>query len=258
MTRRPPRAGARLRRDPRDRRGGHRRPDGPGPIESTLLLLVAIVFLVTGRGRRRSTSRIDDAPPPRWMAMVAAAGPSTRVPARCGAGGREPEALGVHPRRDRRDRRGRIWTGRPQRSARSSSTRSARSACTSASSWRPSSRRARWMSSWIAFSAALERYDRPIMIAVSLVFGVWFLLKALDGFGRPVAAARRNPRVSGPRPRRGPRPRWTRPTSRVPPRRVRPRRAPSSAPGAAARPGSARRAGPRRPRSHRPRPRGPG
>ncbi len=30
---------------------------------------------------------------------------------------------------------------------------------------------------------ALERHSRAVMIGVSLVFGVWFLLKALAAFG---------------------------------------------------------------------------
>ena len=29
----------------------------------------------------------------------------------------------------------------------------------------------------------LARYNRPLMIALGLVFGIWFLLKALAGFG---------------------------------------------------------------------------
>jgi hypothetical protein len=30
---------------------------------------------------------------------------------------------------------------------------------------------------------ALERYVRPLMIGVGLIFGVWFMLKALAAFG---------------------------------------------------------------------------
>ena len=33
------------------------------------------------------------------------------------------------------------------------------------------------------FSALLERYNGPIVIALSLVFGTWFLIKALTGLG---------------------------------------------------------------------------
>jgi threonine/homoserine/homoserine lactone efflux protein len=33
------------------------------------------------------------------------------------------------------------------------------------------------------FASALKRYDRPITIAVGVIFGLWFLLKALDGLG---------------------------------------------------------------------------
>ena len=33
------------------------------------------------------------------------------------------------------------------------------------------------------FSALLDRYDRPIAIGLGTVFGMWFLVKALDGLG---------------------------------------------------------------------------
>jgi hypothetical protein len=32
-------------------------------------------------------------------------------------------------------------------------------------------------------AAALERHNRSIMITLGVVFGVWFLVKALAGFG---------------------------------------------------------------------------
>jgi hypothetical protein len=32
-------------------------------------------------------------------------------------------------------------------------------------------------------SDALERYNRPIMITLGLVFGLWFLVKGLAGLG---------------------------------------------------------------------------
>jgi hypothetical protein len=33
------------------------------------------------------------------------------------------------------------------------------------------------------FSGLLERYNGPIVIVLSLVFGTWFLVKALTGLG---------------------------------------------------------------------------
>jgi hypothetical protein len=33
------------------------------------------------------------------------------------------------------------------------------------------------------FSDLLTRYDRPVTIALGVVFGSWFLIKALDGLG---------------------------------------------------------------------------
>ena len=41
--------------------------------------------------------------------------------------------------------------------------------------------RADAMVTW--FSTMLERYSRPLLAGVSLVFGAWFLLKGLDGLG---------------------------------------------------------------------------
>jgi hypothetical protein len=34
---------------------------------------------------------------------------------------------------------------------------------------------------------ALERYSRPLVVGISLLFGVWFILKALSAFGVPDA-----------------------------------------------------------------------
>ena len=34
-----------------------------------------------------------------------------------------------------------------------------------------------------SFSVFLERYDRPILVGFSLVFGTWFLLQGLAGLG---------------------------------------------------------------------------
>ena len=32
-------------------------------------------------------------------------------------------------------------------------------------------------------TSLMEVYNRPIMIGIGLVFGTWFLVKALDGLG---------------------------------------------------------------------------
>jgi Sap, sulfolipid-1-addressing protein len=154
--------------------------DGPGPVESTLLLLVAIAFLVLAAKKALNVPD-DDAPPPRWMTLVTTAGPSrafllgagmvvvsaklwaftlAAIGAIAEAGLDQPAAVtsfliyavgavGLHLG---------MLAGAVLAPARADVVLT-------------------------RFSAALERYDRPIMIAVSLVFGMWFLLKALDGFG---------------------------------------------------------------------------
>ncbi len=155
-------------------------PGRPGPIESTLLLIVAIFFLVTAAAKWLKVPD-PDAPPPRWMATIATVGPGRAFLAGAGLVALSPKlwaftlavigaiaeadlgtaaaagafvlyavgAVGVHFG---------ILVGTivaPQRME----------------------------VALDRFSAAIERYDRPIMIALSLVFGVWFLLKALDGLG---------------------------------------------------------------------------
>lgn len=155
-------------------------PSRPGPIESTLLLVVAIFFLVTAATKALRVPD-PDAPPPRWMAAIATIGPARAFLAGAGLVALSPKlwaftlavigaiaeadlgeaaaagafvlyavgAVGVHLG---------ILVGAVV-APRRTETALAR------------------------LSAAIERYDRPIMIAVSLVFGVWFLLKALDGLG---------------------------------------------------------------------------
>jgi hypothetical protein len=154
--------------------------DRPGPIESTLLLIVAVFFLVTA-ATKALRAPDPDAPPPQWMATIATVGPGRAFLAGAGLVALSPKlwaftlavigaiaeadlgvaaaagafvvyavgAVGVHLG---------ILVG------------------TVVAPRRTELALAR-------VSAAIERYDRPIMIALSLVFGAWFLLKALDGFG---------------------------------------------------------------------------
>lgn len=155
-------------------------PVGTGPIESTLLLIVAIFFLVAAATKALRVPD-PDAPPPRWMAVIATIGPARAFLAGAGLVALSPKlwaftlavigaiaeaglgdaaaggafvvyavgAVGVHLG---------ILVGTVV-APRQAETGLAR------------------------LSDAIERYDRPIMIAVSLVFGVWFLFKALDGLG---------------------------------------------------------------------------
>lgn len=154
--------------------------DGPGPVESTLLLLVALAFLILA-ARKALKVPDDDAPPPRWMTLVATAGPLRAL--LLGAG-----MVALSPK---------LWAF----------TLAAIGAIAEAGLDQPAAVGSFLMYAVGAvgvhlgllvgavvaparadvalgrFANALERYDRPLMIAVSVIFGTWFLLKALDGYG---------------------------------------------------------------------------
>ncbi len=154
--------------------------DGPGPVESTLLLLVAIVFLVVA-ARKTLNVPDDDAPPPRWMAVVASAGPARAFLLGAGLVALSPKlwaftlaAIGAIAE-----------AGLDGMAALSLFVIYAVAAVGVHLSLVAVTILAPARSDVVLArsSAALERYDRQIMIVVSLVFGVWFLLKSLDGFG---------------------------------------------------------------------------
>ena len=153
----------------------------PGPIESAILLVVAVVFLVMGL-RKFLREPDDDAPPPRWMAIVA-----TMSPLQAFAGG--ATVVAVSPK---------LWAftiGAIGAIAEAGFSQGAAVAAylvftvgalghppghPDQQHPRPGPCRARYMT---ALSEGLARYDRPLMIGLSLVFGTWFLGKALTGFG---------------------------------------------------------------------------
>lgn len=155
-------------------------PAGPGLIASTLLLIVGILFLVTAAKHLLRQSD-EDAPAPRWMAMVEAADPSRAFLLGAGVVGTSAKlwaftlgAIGAIVEADL---------------GQASATLAFLAFVVAAES-------VHLVAIGITFvapdrsvalldtvSEALQRHNRVIMIALGLVFGTWFLLKALRGFG---------------------------------------------------------------------------
>ena len=154
--------------------------DGPGLVASTLLLVIGVIFLVSA-AKKLATQPDEDAPPPRWMAMV-----GSIAPGRAFLFGAGIVALSA-----------KLWAF----------TLGAIGAIVDADLDRPAA-----IAAYLVFvvgavsihlaaigitvlaparagalldraAALLERYSRAIMITLGLVFGTWFLVKALGGFG---------------------------------------------------------------------------
>lgn len=153
---------------------------GPGPIQATLLLVVAILFLVAAV-RKLLDQPDEDAPAPRWMTAVA--GMDAGRALLFGAA-----AVGLSAK---------LWAF-----LLGAISAIADAELGSAGSW----------ATWLAFVAlaesihlaliglaivapdradrafssiggALERHSRAMMIVLGLVFGAWFLYKSLAAFG---------------------------------------------------------------------------
>jgi threonine/homoserine/homoserine lactone efflux protein len=153
---------------------------GAGLVESTLLLVVAILLLVMA-GKVLLRQPDEDAPTPKWMALVEAATPGrafllglamTGLSAKLwaftlGAIGAIVDAGNGQPAS--------TWTFL----AFVVGAQSVHLAAVGAAFAMPD-RAGAWLEH---LSAALRRHNRTIMIALGLVFGVWFLAKALRGFG---------------------------------------------------------------------------
>ena len=84
---------------------------GPGAAVSLLLLVVAILFYVTAV-KQLLNHPDEDAPPPKWMAMVESVTPGKAFGLGAGVLLHRGQVLGVHPGRDRRHRRGGYRPGR--------------------------------------------------------------------------------------------------------------------------------------------------
>jgi hypothetical protein len=153
---------------------------GPRPVASLLLLVVAILLLMMA-ARKLVRGPDEDAPPPRWMTMVESA-----TPLRAYLLGVGMLLIGA-----------KFWVF----------TLGAIAAIGAADLGQGTAVASYLLFVILAmsvhlaivamayavpdradaaldrFSSLLNRYDRPVTIAVGLVFGTWFLLQALDGLG---------------------------------------------------------------------------
>ena len=161
-------------------RAMHDGDGGPRPVEGVFLLVVAL-FLFTSAARKLLGAPDEDDPPPRWMSSVGAASPARAALLGAGIVALSPklwaftlgaigaiEEAGLAPAADWLTFV--VWVAAAQ-----------------------SLHLAAWLVAVIAPQRAevslawagstLERTSRPLMIGVGLVFGSWFLLKALVAFG---------------------------------------------------------------------------
>jgi Sap, sulfolipid-1-addressing protein len=155
-------------------------PDRPGAIVSTLLLVVGVLFLVSAL-RKLIDEPDEDAPPPRWMLMISTATPRQAFAFGAGVVAASAKlwaftlgAIGVIAEAD---------LGRADALALflvfvvlAESVHISLVAFAYASPRRAGPTLDR-------VTELLARYNRPLMIGLGLVFGVWFLVKALVGFG---------------------------------------------------------------------------
>jgi hypothetical protein len=162
------------------RRGASSSEGGSGIIVSVLLLVLAILFYVVA-AKQLLKHPDEDAPPPRWMAMLDGVTPRKAFLLGMGL-----LAIGA-----------KFWVF----------TLGAMGAIGAAGLGQPGATLAFLLFIVLAesihlgvlgfayaapdradaalgrFSDALKRYNGPIMVVLGLVFGTWFLLKALSGLG---------------------------------------------------------------------------
>jgi hypothetical protein len=153
---------------------------GPGPIASTLLLVAGLMFLLTA-AKHLIGDDDPDAPPPRWMAAIDGLSPAKAYLFGAGAMG-----IGV-----------KFWVF----------TLTAISVIGDADLGQPAATVTFLMFVVLASSAQLvligvsfaaprraevvlagvsdwlTAHNRQLMVVIGVVFGTWFLVKALDGFG---------------------------------------------------------------------------
>jgi hypothetical protein len=153
---------------------------GAGLIESALLLVVAILLLVMA-AKYLLDQPDEDAPPPKWIALVESATPgrafllgiamvglSAKLWAfTLGAIGAIAEAGLGQPAA--------TWTFLAYVVAAESVHLAA-----IALAFLAPDRSGSWLD---RFSTSLKRHNRAIMVTIGLVFGVWFLIRALRGLG---------------------------------------------------------------------------
>jgi len=153
---------------------------GAGLIESALLLVVAILLLVMA-AKHLLEQPDEDAPSPRWMALVESATPGRAFLLGVAMVGLSAKlwaftlaAIGAIVEAD---------LGQPAASwtylAFVGAAESVHLAAIAMVFVMPD-RSGAWLD---RASRTLQRHNRTIMVALGLVFGVWFLFRALRGFG---------------------------------------------------------------------------
>lgn len=153
---------------------------GTSAAEGALLLVVAVLLLVSA-ARKAANQPDEDAPPPRWMTVVDGVSPSRAF--LLGAG-----LVGFSPK---------LWAFTLGAiGAIGDAELDAVEGWVVFASWVVAAQ-ALHLVAWLSVAVAprqaeplldgagvmLERHSRPLVIGVSLVFGIWFLFRALAAFG---------------------------------------------------------------------------
>jgi len=153
---------------------------GPSPVEGALLLVVAVLLYVSA-ARKLANQPDEDAPPPRWMTMLEVASPWRAFAMGAGIVGFSPKlwaftlgAIGAIAEAELGPAGGwlvyLVWLV---------AALSVHLIAVLGVLLAP--RRAEPV--LVRAGDALEARGRPLMIGIGLVFGTWFLLKALVSFG---------------------------------------------------------------------------
>jgi hypothetical protein len=155
---------------------------GAGLVESALLLVVSILLFVMA-GKYLLKQPDDDAPAPRWMTLVESA-----TPGRAFLLGLAMTGLSAKLWAFTLGAIGAIVEAGPGQPVSTVmflafviGAQSVHLAAVGAAFAAPQ-RADVWLGQ---LSAGLRRHDRTMMIVLGLVFGTWFLVKALAGFGLP-------------------------------------------------------------------------
>jgi hypothetical protein len=153
---------------------------GRSPFESAVLIVLAVVFYVAA-ARKYLKVPDEDAPPPRWKTLFEGVSPSPAYVLGVGLLGIAAKswvftlaAIGAIADTDLAPA-----AGIAAFLAFVLLAQSLHLAIVGAAFVAPT--RAEAVLTWL--STFLERYDRPILVGFSLVFGTWFLLQGLSGLG---------------------------------------------------------------------------
>lgn len=157
---------------------------GTSAVEGALLLVVGVVLLVSA-ARKAANQPDEDAPPPRWMSIVDGMSSGRAFLMGAGLVAFSPKlwaftlgAIGAIGDAQLGPGEGwivfAVWVALAQ----ALHLLAWLSATLFPAEAEPVLARA---------SLALERYSRPLVIAISLLFGAWFMVKALSAFGIPDA-----------------------------------------------------------------------